>query len=80
LGNLSDREIDRDEAERRLASPEFVVAGQPGRKVFMRRYFDVTLQQDMLLRIIVEQATDEIVVVTAYKTSQITKCLKGLVP
>jgi len=33
----------------------------------------------MLMRMIVEETTDEIVVVTLYKTSQIEKYLKGLV-
>jgi hypothetical protein len=79
LKNLSDREIEREEADRTLAAPEFVAPGQPDRKVFMRRYFDTTLQQEMLLRIIAEEKADEIVVVTIYKTSQIDKYLKGLV-
>jgi hypothetical protein len=45
----------------------------------MRRYFDRSLHQEMLMRMIVEETTDEIVVVTLYKTSQIEKYLKGLV-
>ncbi len=46
----------------------------------MRRYFDGTLQQEMLLRMIVVESAEEVVVVTVYKTSQIGKYLKGLVP
>jgi len=80
LKNLTDREIEREHADQTLAAPEFVASGQPGRKVFMRRYFDTTLQQEMLLRIIVEEKANEIVVVTIYKTSQIGKYLKGLTP
>jgi hypothetical protein len=80
LQNLADREIEREQADRTLAAPEFVVAGQAGRKVFMRRYFDRSLHQEMLMRMIVEETTDEIIVVTLYKTSQIEKYLKGLVP
>ncbi|MBI4611440.1 MAG: DUF4258 domain-containing protein [Candidatus Rokubacteria bacterium] len=49
LKNLADREIDRAEADKTLATPELVVPGQPGRKVFMRRYFDSGLQHEMLL-------------------------------
>jgi hypothetical protein len=52
LKNLADREMDREQADRTLEAPEFVVAGQAGRKVFIRRYFDTLLQQEMLLRII----------------------------
>jgi hypothetical protein len=44
----------------------------------MRRYFDQVLQQEMLLRLIVENTGNEMVVITIYKTSQINKYLKGL--
>jgi len=77
LGNLASREIDRQEADGTLAHPESVVPGQPPRQVFMRRYFDKALQQEMLLRIVVEETMSEKVVVTAYKTSRIEKYLKG---
>jgi hypothetical protein len=80
LQNLADREIEREQADGTLAAPEFVVAGQAGRKVLMQRYVDRILHQQMLLRMIVEETMDEIVVVTLYKTSQIEKYLKGLVP
>ena len=80
LQNLADREIEREQADRTLAAPEFVVAGQAGRKVLMQRYVDRILHQEMLLRMIIEETTDEIIVVTLYKTSQIEKYLKGLVP
>ena len=78
--NLVDREIERLEADRTLAQPEFIVPGQPPRLVYMRRYFDSTLQQEMLLRVIIEETIGEIVVVSVYKTSQIDRYPKGLVP
>jgi hypothetical protein len=78
LANLIDREIDRGEADKTLAAPEHVVPGQPPRMIYMRRYFDVSLQQDMLLRIITEDTMSERIVVTAYKTSQILRYLRGL--
>jgi hypothetical protein len=56
------------------------VPGQTGRKVFMRRYFDTNLQQNMLLRIILEETTEESVVVTIYRTSQIDRYMKGCLP
>ncbi|MHB8067965.1 MAG: DUF4258 domain-containing protein [Desulfobaccales bacterium] len=80
LDNLSDREIDREMAEKTLADPELVVPGQTSRLVLMRRYFDQLLQQEMLLRVIVEDTATERVVITVYKTSQISKYLKGLEP
>jgi hypothetical protein len=52
--NLTDREIDRTEAKKTLAEPELIAPGQPPRQVLMRRYFDRLLQQEMLLRIVVE--------------------------
>jgi hypothetical protein len=43
----------------------------------MRRYFDDTLSRQMLLRVVIEETASELVVVTAYKTSQVEKYLKG---
>ena len=80
LDALVDREIDRSEAERAVAVPEFVVPDVPRREICMRRFFDARLGQQMLLRVVVEDAGHERVVVTAYKTSQLRKNLKGLVP
>ncbi|MBI1866129.1 MAG: DUF4258 domain-containing protein [Nitrospirae bacterium] len=77
LKNLGDREIDRAVADQTLEAPELVVPGQPLRRVFMRRYFDPVLQQEMLLRIVVEETASERVVVTLYKTSRIDRFLKG---
>jgi hypothetical protein len=80
LDNLTDREIDRQAAEKTLAEPEFVMPGQLPRLVLMRRYFDQILQQEMLLRMVVEETATERVVITVYKTSQIAKYLKGQRP
>jgi hypothetical protein len=80
IDNLADREIDREAAEKTLANPEFVVPGQLPRLVLMHRYFDRVLQQEMLLRLVVEDTSTERIVITVYKTSQITKYLKGLGP
>jgi hypothetical protein len=76
----ADREIDQTEADKTLAEPELVVPGQPPRQVFMRRYFDKLLQQEMLLRVVVEDTTSERIVVTVYKTAQLGKYLKGGAP
>ena len=61
-----------------LQNPEVIVPDPPGREVYMRRYFDRVLQQEMLMRVVLEQTESEYVVVTVYKTSQITRYLKGL--
>jgi hypothetical protein len=80
LRNLADREIDRTEADKTLAEPELVAPGEPPRQLFMRRYFDDLLQQEMLLRFVVEETTSEQIVVTVYKTAQIGRYLKGRTP
>lgn len=80
LQNLVDREVALGEAERTLTQPEFIVPGQLPRSIYMRRYFDSVLQQEMLLRVIVEEAMTEIVVVSVYKTSQIGRYIRGLIP
>ena len=78
LKNLADREIPRDEAERTLAEPEMVSPARQPRRFLMRRYFDVRLQQEMLLRLLVEDAPAEDVVITVYSTSEIDKYMKGM--
>ena len=70
---LAAREIDRAEAEATVAHPDAVAAGQSPRRVFQRRYFDRTLDREMLLRVVVEDRSSELVVVTAYKTSRFDK-------
>jgi hypothetical protein len=76
LDNLVEREIDREEVEKALTNPELLVPNQPGRSLFMRRYFDNVLQQEMLLIIVVEDTDTERVVVTVFKTSQINRYFK----
>jgi hypothetical protein len=76
--NLGEREIDRSEADLTLQKPEVIVPDPPAREVYMRRYFDRVLQQEMLMRMVLEQTESENVVVTVYKTSQIARYLKGI--
>ena len=77
LSNLTDRSIDREEAERILLGPAKTVEGRWGRKVLMGTYFDRELGERMLLRIVIENVRGETVVVTLYKTSRIGKYLSG---
>ena len=80
MQNLLDREIEQTEVDKTLAQPEFIAPGQFPRHIHMRRYFDSLLQQEMLLRVIIEETIAEIVVVSVYKTSQIERYLRGLTP
>jgi hypothetical protein len=67
------REIDKIEVEQTVLQPDAIVPGQPPRSIFMRRYFDEILEAEMLLRVVVEEADAELVVVTLYKTSKFGK-------
>jgi len=80
LKNLADREIPRAEVEIALTSPELTEAAHGARKVFMRRYFDERLQQEMLVRAVVEETAEEWVVTTVYITSKIGKYMKRVQP
>ena len=80
LENLTEREIDRLDVEETLRNPELVIPDPPAREVYMRRYLDRVLQQEMLMRVVLAQTENEAVVVTVYKTSQIARYLKGARP
>lgn len=80
LGNLAAREIPRAEAERTLSDPERVERTGQSRSVYMRRYHDVRLGQEMLLRAIVEEQQEHQLVITVYITSKIGKYMKGVSP
>ncbi|RIK28453.1 MAG: hypothetical protein DCC55_38685 [Chloroflexi bacterium] len=76
--NLIDREIDRQIAEKTIAHPQYVVPEPPDRTIYMRRYFNQTLQQEMILRVVMEEGVAESVVITLHKTSQIARYLKDI--
>ncbi len=78
LKNLTEREIDRAEAELTLSEAEYVVPAPFNRAIFMRRYHDEVLGQEMLLRAVIEDTMNEIVVVTVFKTSKISKYLEAV--
>ena len=80
LKSLTDREIPRAQAEQALAQPERIGEGHGGRKIFMRRYFDERLAQEMLVRVVVEESDSERVVTTVYITSKIGKYMGGANP
>ena len=67
------REIDRREGERTLEQPDDILPSGLERSIYQRRYFDKLLNEEMLLRIVVEEKALERVVVTLYKTSRLDK-------
>ena len=80
IENLANRAIDPDMADAVVRRAKLEVPDSPGRRILMGRYHDGALNQEMLLRIVVEELPEELVVVTVYKTSQIRRYLKGLLP
>ena len=76
----AEREVPRAEVELTVRRPESAVAGEPPRRIHMRRYTDATLQSPMLLRVVVEETPTELVVVTLYKTSKFGKYEPGSRP
>ena len=77
LRNLAEREIARAEAEKTIDAPDVVRDGHGGRLLFLRRYGDPVLCQEMLLCVVGEQRSADLVIVTVYKTSKIEKYLRG---
>lgn len=55
LQALVDRRVSRQDAEKTVVDPEFVVAGAGGRLVFMRRFDDKRRHRRMLIRVISEE-------------------------
>ena len=72
------REVSTSEVEKTIAEPDSVAPGQPPRQIFMRRYWDEVLQTEMLMRVVVEETADELMIVTLYKTSKFKKYEEGL--
>ena len=75
---IAKREITEAEVEKTVAMPDLIAPGNPPpRQILMRRYFDETSQTEMLLRMVIEETDEEIVIVTLYKTSKLKKYLGG---
>lgn len=77
LTNLKERDVEQGEVEQTLLQPDLIEPGHEGRQVYMRRYQDTTLKQEMVLRVVVDETETEIIVVTTYKTSQVARYLGG---
>jgi hypothetical protein len=73
VSELSKREIDRIEAEVTIRQPDAIAPGAPPRAFHQRRYRDAILQEPMLMRVLIEETDQELVVVTLYKTSKLKK-------
>ena len=71
LKKIESRKVPREWIEETLQAPEQVVEGYGGRTVRQKRY---TVQgKVMLLRVVVDEEADRLVVITAYLTSQVRR-------
>ena len=61
---LAKRDIDRAEVELAVKNPDAVITASPIRHFHQRRYFDKLINQEMLLRVLLEETVTETVVVT----------------
>ena len=77
LREIAKREIDRAEVELTLGQPDAVIPAPAKRHFYQRRYIDKTLNETMLLRVLIEETDSEMAVVTLYKTSKFGKYAKG---
>lgn len=68
---LKRRRIPAKWVEEALTTPDQVVFGYLDRKVFQKIY--VVRDRNMLLRVIVEEVNDRLIVITAYLTSQVQR-------
>jgi len=73
------RNISRDAVTDTVRTPDKECHGDRGRIVCQKTYFDTMLQKNMLLRVIVEEKDDVVLIITAYKTSKIEK-YGGIIP
>jgi hypothetical protein len=74
---LARREVSRGEVEQTVVQPDFIADGQSPRQIYTRRYDDAVLQTKMLMRVVVEETAEELVIVTLYKTSKFKKYEEG---
>ena len=61
-----------------MLSPEYEVTGADARLIHMQRYTELETGLPMLIRAIVEETPTELIVVTVYVASKISKYLRGV--
>ncbi len=67
IQQLAERSLSRDEVEETLVHPDGIVPGTGERKIYQKIY------GDKLLRVV----TEDMRIITVYKTSRITKYMEG---
>ena len=71
LKKLELRQVPREWLEETLRVPDQLVEGYGGRTIRQKKY--VVEGKERLLRVVVDETPDRMVVITAYLTSQVTR-------
>ena len=69
------RSIDTDQVRLAVIAPEKVIPGDAPRRIHMRRFTEMTTGRLLLIRVVVEETSSELIVITLYVTSKISKYL-----
>ncbi len=76
ITSLAKRFIEKKTVENAVNTPDNISESYENRKVYSKKYFDAELSKEMLLRIIIDEYSTELVVITVYKTSQFDRYSK----
>ena len=75
--DLSSRQIPREMVMEAVNNPQERVPGHSGRWVYQSRFFDTVHSEELLLRVVVEESKEELLILSIYKTSKIDKYWQG---
>ena len=73
LQKITNREVDTYTVEHILEHPDTVQWASATRQFYQGRYFDETLNTEMLLRVLVDESDTVKFIITLYKTSKFKK-------
>ena len=74
---LLSRQIPREIVMEAVSNPQERVPGHSGRWVYQSRFFDTVHAEELLLRVVVEESDEELLILAIYKTSKIDKYWQG---
>ena len=74
---LVERRVSKEFVLEVLENPDQQVPGDFERTVYHKRYFDTIHNEELLLRIVVEEQEDYVLVMSVYKTSKMRKYWSG---
>ena len=73
LFEINARQLSEEMVRNVVQNPQQVVKLKEERHVCQNKYYDSSEGREMLLRVICEETTDQLFIITAYRTSKIDK-------